>query len=151
MGGHRGGSLAAQTLLEIAETKWDSCSGAPGDPKRFLEHLCQDAHQEINLRGRERGLDPRSTLVALIVRGSRACWVHVGDSRLYLFRGRELRVRTRDHSLVQELVEAGQIAEEDMATHPDQNKLLRSIGGKRLAKYILGEEWRHGVAAAQPE
>lgn len=144
MGGHRGGSLAAQTLLEIAETKWDSCGGAPKDPKQFLENLCQDAHQEINLRGREQGLDPRSTVVALIVQESSACWVHVGDSRLYLFRGQELRVRTRDHSLVQELVEAGQIAEEDMATHPDQNKLLRSIGGE------YPPETTHGSTSLRP-
>ncbi|MFO7959241.1 MAG: hypothetical protein R6X33_19320 [Candidatus Brocadiia bacterium] len=83
--------------------------------------------------------------MALIVRESRACWVHVGDSRLYLFRDRELRVRTRDHSLVQELVEAGQVAEEAMATHPDQNKLLRSIGGE------YPPETTHGSASIRPQ
>ncbi|MFO8140859.1 MAG: protein phosphatase 2C domain-containing protein [Marinobacter sp.] len=145
MGGHRGASLASQTLLETARISWDSCGGAPRDPKRFLEALCQESHRRINLQGRERGLDPRSTVVALIAHDAGAFWVHVGDSRLYHFRGQELVARTRDHSLVQILVEAGQVAEEDMATHPDQNKLLRSVGDE------APPETTHGHAAFRAE
>jgi serine/threonine protein phosphatase PrpC len=138
MGGHRGGSLASQTLLETAQKSWDACGGVPGDSRRFLEALCQESHRQMNLQGRERGLDPRSTVVALIAQDAGAFWVHVGDSRLYHFRGQELMARTKDHSLVQLLVEAGQIAEADMATHPHQNKLLQSIGGEDSAKMTHG-------------
>ena len=145
MGGHRGGSLASQTLLEIAERNWASCGGAPEDPKHFLEDLCQQAHSQINLRGREQDLEPHSTVVALIVRDAEAFWVHVGDSRLYHFRDQDLLGRTKDHSMVQVLVEAGEVTEEEMATHPDQNKLLRSIGGEDPPKTT------HGNAALRPE
>ena len=145
MGGHRGGSLASQTLLEIAERNWESCGGAPEDPKHFLEDLCQQAHSQINLRGREQDLEPHSTVVALIVRDAEAFWVHVGDSRLYHFRDQDLLGRTKDHSMVQVLVEAGEVTEEEMATHPDQNKLLRSIGGEDPPKTT------HGNAALRPE
>ena len=145
MGGHRGGSLASQTLLEVAERNWDSCSSTPEDPKQFLEQMCRQAHREINLRGRDRDLEPRSTVVALIVRQGEAFWVHIGDSRLYRFRCQQLLGRTRDHSLVQALVDTGQITEEQMATHPDQNKLLRSIGGEDPPHMA------HGHARLQPQ
>lgn len=145
MGGHRGGSLASQTLLEIAEENWQSCAGAPEDPKQFLEDLCQQAHSQINLRGQEQDLEPHTTVVALIVQDARAFWVHVGDSRLYHFRGEDLLGRTKDHSMVQVLVEAGEVSEEEMATHPDQNKLLRSIGGEDPPKTT------HGNASLRPE
>jgi len=145
MGGHRGGSLASQTLLEIAARSWKACKGMPADPKQFLEDLCQQAHREINQRGRERDLEPHSTVAAVIVRGDRAFWVHVGDSRLYHFRGLELLGRTKDHSVLQILVESGEVAEEDMATHPDQNKLLRSIGGEDPPRVT------HGDGALQPQ
>ena len=141
MGGHCGGSLAAQTLFDIAEMNWGSCSGAPDDPKQFLEHLCERAHHEVNLHGRERGLEPRSTVVALIVREPQAFWVHIGDSRLYRFRGHQLLGRTKDHSLVQVLVDAGEVTEDQMATHPDQNRLLRSIGGENPPKTTHGHSF----------
>ena len=145
MGGHRGGSLASQTLLEIAERNWESCGGAPEDPKHFLEDLCQQSHSQINLRGHEGDLEPHSTVVALIVRDAEAFWVHVGDSRLYHFRDQDLLGRTKDHSMVQVLVDAGEVTEEEMATHPDQNKLLRSIGGEDPPKTT------HGSASLQPQ
>ena len=145
MGGHRGGSLASQALLEIAARNWTACAGMPVDPKQFLEDLCQQAHREINQRGQELDLEPHTTVAAVIVRGDRAFWVHVGDSRLYHFRGSELLGRTKDHSVLQILVESGEVAEEDMATHPDQNKLLRSIGGEDPPRVT------HGDGALQPQ
>lgn len=145
MGGHRGGSLASQTVLDVAEQNWASCDGAPEDPKQFLEELCQQAHIQVNLRGQEQGLEPHSTVVALLARGTEAFWVHVGDSRLYHFRDTEFLGRTRDHSMVQVLVEAGEVSEEEMATHPDQNKLLRSIGGEDPPKTT------HESSALEPQ
>jgi len=138
MGGHRGGAIASQALLEIAKRSWESCHSAPEDPKQFLEDLCQQAHSQIKLRGHEEDLDPHTTVVALIVRDAQAFWVHVGDSRLYHFRGQALLSRTKDHSMVQMLVDAGEVAEEEIATHPDQNKLLRSIGGEDPPKTTHG-------------
>lgn len=145
LGGHRGGSLASQTLLEIAESNWISCNGSPQDPARFLEDLCRQAHDEIQLRGKQRALHPHTTVVALIVRGSQGFWVHVGDSRLYHFHCDELLGRTKDHSLVQLLVDAGEVAEADIAVHPDRQNLLRSIGGGDPPKTS------HGNATLRPD
>lgn len=143
LGGHRGGSLASQTLLEIAERNWNACNGSPQDPARFLEDLCQQAHDEIHRRGRERALHPHTTVVALVIRGSRGFWIHVGDSRLYHFQCGELLGRTRDHSLVQLLVDTGEVSEADSATHPDRKNLLRSIGGEDPPKTSHGTATLH--------
>ena len=53
---------------------------------------------------------------------------HVGDSRTYLMRDGELNKITTDHSLVQELVDAGQITEEEAEVHPNKNIITRSLG-----------------------
>src|SRR6185437_1414695 len=56
-------------------------------------------------------------------------WAHVGDSRLYRFQGRHCLNRTEDHSLAQLKLQRGEIAPEQLASDPDQHKLLRGLGG----------------------
>ena len=70
----------------------------------------------------------RTTLVCLLVCGGIACWGHIGDSRLYRFRGPRLVSRTRDHSVPQMLVESGDIRERDIRFHEDRSHLLRAMG-----------------------
>ena len=142
MGGHSGGRMASQRLLEVAERKWQSrraCENAG----QFLEDLCQEAHDELNLVGAHLDLEPHSTMVALLIQEMHGYWVHVGDSRLYHFRANALVDRTKDHSLLRLLVDAGEVGEEDVANHPNQNLLLRSIGGDTRPKAT------HGSAALQ--
>jgi len=73
-----------------------------------------------------------TTLVAALVRGRHATVVNVGDSRAYhLFSSEEdecIRQVTRDHSHVRELIERGEITEEQAKTHPKRNKITRAIG-----------------------
>jgi len=77
-------------------------------------------------------------VVALWLYNGHAWWVHVGDSRCYrLAQGRRL-MRTRDHSAVQMLVDLGEISEAEMATHPEQNRLYRSLGGGQEPRPEVG-------------
>nr|MDQ2734152.1 SpoIIE family protein phosphatase [Pseudomonadota bacterium] len=71
-----------------------------------------------------------STVVAMVVDfASNVCiWGHCGDSRLYAFRGGRVAERTRDHSLVQSLVDGGLLAEQDMRSHPQRSQLLSALG-----------------------
>src|SRR5205823_7509045 len=55
-------------------------------------------------------------------------WVNVGDSRLYLLRGRDLTQVSEDHSLVQEAVRAGELSPEEAQTHPQRNIVTRALG-----------------------
>lgn len=138
MGGHRGGSLASQTLVDVAKGLWEAHEGKPEDPGAFLKEVFLRGHDEVNRRGRERGLEPRSTLVVLVVRDNQARWAHVGDSRLYHFREGRIAFRTRDDSLVQVMLDAGEITPEEAENHPDQNRLLRSVGGEEPPRITYG-------------
>ena len=69
-----------------------------------------------------------TTVVAVITCAHTAYISHVGDSRLYLYREGNLSQVTRDHSVVQELIESGQITEEEARSHPRKNYITRAIG-----------------------
>jgi len=129
MGGHEGGALAAQAVVDAAAEAWAETGGSIPDPRAFVLEVCRDAHTAINREGRARAMMPHSTGVFLLLDAAAAHWCHIGDSRLYRFRGGTVVERTRDHSLVQLLVDLGEVRESEMATHPDQNKLFKSLGG----------------------
>lgn len=130
MGGDGAGELASEGVIATAQRLWDQGLWREQGGSFFLETLCQEAHEEL-VRRRE-GLDggePHSTIVALLLRGNHASWAHVGDSRLYRFQGRHCLDRTIDHSLAQLKLSRGEIRPEQLATDPDQHKLLRGLGG----------------------
>jgi serine/threonine protein phosphatase PrpC len=85
----------------------------------------------------------KATLVALCVFGNRACWGHIGDSRIYRFSGGKIAERTFDHSVPQMLAAAGDIREKDIRFHEDRPRLLRAMGSEwDTQKYEIS-----GVAA----
>ncbi|TQM37966.1 PP2C family protein-serine/threonine phosphatase [Pseudonocardia cypriaca] len=79
------------------------------------------AKQDPDLRG------TGTTVVAFLVDGTRIGVLHLGDSRAYLLREGELHRLTRDHTLVQSLVDEGRISEEEAATHPRRSWLVKTL------------------------
>jgi len=71
-----------------------------------------------------------TTLSMALVQGKRAVIANVGDSRTYLLRGGQLRQITKDHSLIQRLIDAGQAQDKERYTHPQRNLIYRSLGAK---------------------
>lgn len=69
-----------------------------------------------------------TTAVVAYVKEDTLLWAHVGDSRLYIYGDSQLRRMTNDHSMVQELVNAGTITEAEVIHHPKRNMLTRAIG-----------------------
>jgi serine/threonine protein phosphatase PrpC len=67
-----------------------------------------------------------------VVQDGHAFWTHVGDCRFSLLRKGRILARSRDHTVVQRLVDEGRIREEAMATHPHRNRLLQCLGGYQL-------------------
>ncbi|HNV59365.1 MAG TPA: protein phosphatase 2C domain-containing protein [Rhodoferax sp.] len=105
MGGHPEGEVAAQMVLQAISALYQK-EARPEieDPKAFFIMAIMAAHRQILRYAAEKHLmdTPRTTLVAAIVQGGVAYWVHCGDSRLYLVRHGELMVRTRDHSYIEQ-------------------------------------------------
>ena len=69
-----------------------------------------------------------TTAVVAYVKEDTLLWAHVGDTRLYIYGDSQLRRMTNDHSMVQELVNAGTITEAEVIHHPKRNMLTRAIG-----------------------
>ncbi len=129
VGGSRSGGEASKLVIKSAEELWNVRGGVFQDPKGDLMRLAKVAHDRIkDLSSEGEKRPPAATIVALYVNGTEAHWIHSGDSRLYRFRAGKLQSRTRDHSVVQILVDQGEVAEKDMGTHPDQGRLLQSLG-----------------------
>lgn len=130
MGGDGAGELASAGVIEIAQRLWDSGQWREQPGAIFLEALCQQSHVELRRRGQSLASgEPHSTVVALLIRGNRLCWVHVGDSRLYRFQGTRCIEHTQDHSVSQLKVSRGELSADQVGTDPDQHKLLRGLGG----------------------
>lgn len=130
MGGAAAGEVASRVAIaRLAALDED----APGpDLLGALQNAVRAANAD--LRAMVAG-DPAlagmgTTVTALYAAGQRLGLVHVGDSRCYLFRDGELTLVTRDHTLVQELVDGGEITEEEAQVHPKRSLLLRVLDGR---------------------
>ncbi|HET6806707.1 MAG TPA: protein phosphatase 2C domain-containing protein [Frateuria sp.] len=145
MGGDGAGELASAGVIEVTRRLWGQGLWREQPGPLFLETLCQSAHAELRRRGEGLvGAEPHSTVVALLLRGRRACWAHVGDSRLYRFQGGRCLGRTEDHSVAQLKVARGELAAEAMGGDADQHMLLRGLGGPQPPQV------EHGFAALRP-
>lgn len=132
LGGHVHGELAAELAVGLLGAVF-AREARPrlADPGSFLARSLAASHVAILREAERRGLpdSPRTVIVACIVQGGHAYWTHVGDSRLYLLREGRIVHRTRDHTVVQQLIDAGRIREEAVASHPERNRLLQCLGG----------------------
>lgn len=143
LGGHSGGELASQTAVETIVRSFQGVrEPVLADPFAFLALIMLKAHRSIVARAKAHAppLEARTTCVVCVVQRGYAYWAHVGDSRLYHFRGTRLVKRTEDHSTIEELRRDGIITEDEMASHPRKSYLLRSLGGRSEPRISLGVE-----------
>ena len=109
MGGHPQGEVAAEMVLQAISALYQKeAKPEIEDPKAFFNMAIMAAHRDILRYAAEKQLmdTPRTTLVATLVQGGVAYWAHCGDSRLYFVRQGELMVRTRDHSYLEQHLDA---------------------------------------------
>ena len=129
-GGHGGGSIAARLVVE---RMLKSFAVQPGSlDGQSLERLVRDTNQAViaaRVPNTERA-NMHATVVSLVIdfMHHQAAWVHSGDSRLYWFRGGRILAQTRDHSLVQSLVDAGLLAADQARYHPKRSELRSALG-----------------------
>ena len=127
MGGYTGGEYAStmvvDTIVDVIEKAdiitVDVLREAILEANRMVFEKSQ-SYKELEGMG--------TTAVVAYVKEDTLLWAHVGDSRLYIYGDSQLRRMTNDHSMVQELVNAGTITEAEVIHHPKRNMLTRAIG-----------------------
>jgi serine/threonine protein phosphatase PrpC len=135
MGGHANGQMASRLAIQtIADAIMPSLL-RDAEEGEALGQLLKEAVHRANLaiyqRNREQEQMMGTTLTAALVVGSTAHIVNVGDSRTYHYRASQgLTQITHDHSTVARLVESGDLAPEDVYTHPHRNQIYRCLGEK---------------------
>jgi len=150
MGGAAGGDVASSTAVRlISETIRTSYQEHMGS--RSLKHLLVAALDNANTRIYDLSQeDPAlsgmgTTAVAAILAEDRIYIAHAGDSRAYLYIGGSLLQLTKDHSVVQAMVDTGQITQEEAKFHPRKNLLIRVLGvGETLEADYCEEEFPPG-------
>lgn len=126
MGGHENGRYVADCTVAAL------CKVIPGDSLdeslvRTREALVA-ANRDVFRRAHDQGKTMGAMLVAALIAGDRLGIVWAGDSRAYIFRHDRLHCLTRDHSTVQDLLDAGKISPCEAATHPLRHVITRALG-----------------------
>ncbi len=129
MGGHAAGREAAElalaTIFEVVDRAPD---GAP--PAEVMRSAVAEASRRVHaMRTSEVAMGrPGSTVVAVLLHAQGTEVAHVGDSRAYLVHEGQIFRLTRDHSIVQELVDRGLLTPAQAAHHPEANRITRALG-----------------------
>ena len=131
MGGHSDGARAAEVAGETIAGDFVQKAKPIFDPQGFLHRAIGHAHTNLVGLGADLRVEarPRATCVVCLVQDGAAYWGHVGDSRIYLVRNRQIFERSRDHSHVELLLQEGLITEDEIMDHPMRNFVECCLGG----------------------
>ena len=139
-GGHEGGEIAARIVVESTLAKF---AGAPAFGAHALISYVQSAIEQVarDKKQTPSRADMSSTVAALLVDGAsgHALWAHLGDTRVYLFRDARLLAVSKDHSLTQQLIDAGYAKADQLRVHPQRNILFAAVGAEGDTPVALGE------------
>jgi protein phosphatase len=133
-GGERASELAVNSIISAFKESVERdplakiCEGI-----RYANHMiAQEASRDAGLKGMA------TTVVALYLDKEGAYWAHAGDSRIYCYAQNELTQLTKDHSLVQSMVDKGLISERTAENHPFKNIITRAVGEKEEIEIETG-------------
>jgi PPM family protein phosphatase len=145
-GGQGGGEVASKLAVSAALSWFQTkphCSGSA------IEAALESANQAVM---QQQGSDPRlanmratAVVLALDATQYRAAWGHLGDSRLYCFRDHRVVAQTKDHSVVQNMVDAGYLKEENLRTADQRSSLFAALGQEENFEPAI-TEWRASIA-----
>ena len=136
VGGQAAGEVASATAAYVVSALANRVAATPGtDLAGLLERAVRLTHEQLRegTAAEPSRAGMGTTVTALLTDGERVVLGHVGDSRAYLMRDRELAQLTHDHTYVQTLVDGGVISREDARRHPRKNVVLQAVDGEHLA------------------
>jgi protein phosphatase len=138
MGGALAGDVASRMAIEAVrdvlldqQDDHDSCE-PESSLVDCLKHATLEANKNIHYKSLEdsRCSGMGATLTGAAIKDDKLDLVQVGDSRAYVMRGQQIRLATKDQSLVQQLVDVGQISEAEAETHMFRNVILQALGAQ---------------------
>lgn len=130
MGGHRAGNIASELTVTDLGKQWSATDYTDVNHIRdWMLVTIEAENQKIHALGHSEAFSGMGTTIEVLAFVEDVVlYAHVGDSRIALIRDGEYKQLTSDHSLVNELVKAGQLTEEEAAVHPQRNIITQSIG-----------------------
>ena len=148
MGGHSAGGIASQIAVAVFQKWVEELNGEPAfnhnaDPSekiRILTQLTMESNRRIYTHSLQHSYQEGmgTTLTTGFLECPNLYYAHVGDSRLYVLRDGTLTQITKDHSLVQELVDAGKISPDTARVHPQRNIIRNAVGLESTLKLDSG-------------
>ncbi len=148
LGGNKAGEIASQLTVDTihAYFKDSKISDILEKIKQSVAEanrvLLEKSSSDYDLKGMA------TTVEVLFIRDNTAYWGHVGDSRIYHFKSGKLKQLTKDHSLVQKLVDEGYLTLKEAENHPNKNIIMRALGDNNkievdVSKVKLGKHDDH--------
>lgn len=127
MGGHEGGDYASRLVADMVAAIPPGLT--PSDRLVTLRDVIQQAHSAIRQEAEARGGGTIGTTVAcMMLANGHFVGLWAGDSRIYLLRNNQIQMLTTDHSVVADLVLAGQMSWDEAEQHPQSNAITRAVG-----------------------
>lgn len=130
-GGHAGGEIASRIVVDsvLASFSAEAACGARALLSYVGHAIASVARDKEQAAARH---DMSATVAALLLdrHNRRAVWAHLGDTRVYQFRGGRLHAVSKDHSLTQQLIDAGYARAEQLRVHPQRNILFAAVGAE---------------------
>lgn len=128
LGGNKAGDVASKLTVEIIHKEFISST-----ERDYLEKIrsailkansivIETSNSNIDMKGMA------TTVEVLFIKGNTAYWGHVGDSRIYIIKNGKIKQLTKDHSLVQKLVDEGYLTLKEAENHPNKNIIMRALG-----------------------
>ncbi len=138
MGGHNAGDVASKVIVNKISKMWATTSNIQtvAEAKKWLTTQIKDVNNHIYkyslTNGQLTGMG--STVVIAICLEDKTVIANVGDSRAYAFCNSKLVQVTKDQTLVNELLEQGEITELEAKFHPQKNVLMQAVGTSKILK-----------------
>ena len=141
MGGHRNGEVASENAVRalgdhvMAELYNPFFGPNPKPPEKSLREIMEAGFQEAHQQVQRSAPGGGCTLTAAMVFGNQLVIAHLGDSRAYaVYKDGRTQTLTQDHTLVNRLVEMGEITDQEASVHPQKSVLIRALGQGRQAE-----------------
>ncbi|MFD2044053.1 Stp1/IreP family PP2C-type Ser/Thr phosphatase [Ornithinibacillus salinisoli] len=149
MGGHQAGDVASEMATTFIEEKWRQSNPltSPEQVEEWMEQILKEMNETIHKHSieKEECQGMGTTVVVAICTEEFITISHIGDSRCYLYDENGFNQITEDHSLVNALVQSGQISKEEAKDHPRKNVVLKALGTEaNVESDIQTVSWEDG-------